>query len=276
MLELIRPYSLPFHPRVALFDFDGTLSLIRSGWMPIMVSMFLDEMRALNAITDDEALQARLEEIVLQLTGKETIHQMSALADEIRERGGQPKSPAEYKQIFLERLLSLVNTRLARLRSGEAPPDSFLVPGARNVLQMLWEKGITLYLASGTDEANVKLEADLLDIAKYFGDRIYGARDDRKGFTKGALVAHLLSKAGYEPSELIGLGDGFIEISEVSRAGGFAIGLATDEPECRSIERGKRRYLMAAGANVILPNFESLDEWIPLLSFPNSREGAAR
>lgn len=241
-----------------------------------MISMFLEEIRALNVVSDEKALRARLEEIVLQLTGKETIHQMSALADEIRARGGQPKSAAEYKQIFLQRLLTVVNRRLERLRSGDATPDSFLVPGARTVLQMLLEKGITLYLASGTDEASVKVEAELLGITKYFEGRIYGARDDRKGFTKSALVAHLLSAAGYRPSELIGLGDGFIEIYEVSRAGGFAVGLATDEPDCRSIERGKRRYLVAAGANIILANFENLDEWIPFLSFRNGLEGAAR
>jgi phosphoglycolate phosphatase-like HAD superfamily hydrolase len=265
LLEIIRSYTPLSRARVALFDFDGTLSIIRSGWMPMMVSMFVNELQALNTGEDKERLTSLVQEIVLQLTGKETIHQMSALAEELRKRGGEPKSAAEYKHIFLKELSNIVKARLSALRHGKLNSDDLLVPGAKAALQLLRSEGVTTYLASGTDEESVKEEAELLDIAKYFGGNIFGARDDKNGFTKAALVEHLLSSAGYRPAELVGFGDGFVEIHEVSKAGGFAIGLATDEPECRTIEPGKRRHLIAAGAHIILPNFNDQPEWAGFL-----------
>lgn len=230
-----------------------------------MVSLFMEEMRTVETGESKGELRDRIEDIVLQLTGKETIHQMSALAEEFRLRGGQPKTAAEYKNIFAERLNALVNLRMGKLRAGELDRDSLLVPGARNALDFLTGQGLTLVLASGTDEENVKQEAEALGITSYFADRIFGARDDRSGFTKAAVIKHLLSDAGYQPEELAGFGDGFVEIHEVSQAGGFAIGLATAEPECRVVDRGKRRHLIAAGAHVILPNYLGLSEWSGLL-----------
>jgi phosphoglycolate phosphatase-like HAD superfamily hydrolase len=226
-----------------------------------MVSLFMDEMRTIDTGESEAELRARIEDIVLQLTGKETIHQMSALAEEFRKRGGQPKTAAEYKGVFAERLNALVSSRLAKLQAGILERDSLLVPGARAVLDFLIEQRVTLVLASGTDEENVKQEAEALDIARYFGERIFGAREDRKGFTKAAVIKHLLSDAGYEPGELVGFGDGFVEIHEVSDAGGFAIGLATAEPECRIVDKGKRRHLITAGAHIILPNYIGLSDW---------------
>ena len=226
-----------------------------------MVSLFMDEMRTVETVEGEGELRERIEDIVLQLTGKETIHQMSALADEFRKRGGEAKTAAEYKSIFADRLSALVDSRLSKLQAGVVERDSLLVPGARAVLDYLVEQGVTLVLASSTDEENVRQEAEALAITHYFGDRIFGARDDRKGFTKAAVVKHLLSDAGYEPEELVGFGDGFVEIQEVSHAGGFAIGVATAEPECRVVDKGKRRYLVSAGAHIIIPNYSGLSEW---------------
>lgn len=45
MPEIIRPFQLDKHPRIAVIDFDGTLSLIRSGWVEIMVDMMFAELR---------------------------------------------------------------------------------------------------------------------------------------------------------------------------------------------------------------------------------------
>jgi phosphoglycolate phosphatase-like HAD superfamily hydrolase len=230
-----------------------------------MVSLFLDEMRTVENGESEGELRDQIEDIVLRLTGKETIHQMSALAEEVGKRGGKPKAAAEYKSIFAERLNALVKLRLAKLRAGEVDRESLLVPGARAVLDLLVERDVALFLASGTDEENVKQEAEALGLTSYFAERIFGAREDRRGFTKAAVVKHLLSGAGYKPGELAGFGDGFVEIREVSQAGGFAIGLATAEPECRVVDQGKRRHLIAAGAHIILPNYGGLSEWSELL-----------
>ena len=41
MIETIRPATSP-DARVALFDFDGSLSLIRTGWMQVMIPMMIE------------------------------------------------------------------------------------------------------------------------------------------------------------------------------------------------------------------------------------------
>ena len=48
MIEPIRPQATAAHARVALFDFDGTLSLIRSGWVDVMVPMMVEILADLN------------------------------------------------------------------------------------------------------------------------------------------------------------------------------------------------------------------------------------
>jgi hydroxymethylpyrimidine pyrophosphatase-like HAD family hydrolase len=130
----------------------------------------------------------------------------------------------------------------------------------------LEEQGVALYLASGTDHEDVITEAESLDLVRYFGPRIYGARHDGQGFTKAALVRHLLDQERYKPEELVAFGDGFVEINEVSKSAGLAVGVATDEPECLQVDEGKRRHLIAAGANYIIPNYTGLSELVDLVT----------
>ena len=54
----------------------------------------------------------------------------------------------------------------------------YLVPGSRALLEALRDRGLRLYLASGTDEVYMKDEADLLDVTRYFDGGVYGALDD--------------------------------------------------------------------------------------------------
>ncbi|HJW83278.1 MAG TPA: hypothetical protein VJ754_03140 [Anaerolineae bacterium] len=41
-IEIIRPDLPRGHLRSALFDFDGTLSLIREGWQGVMIPMMVE------------------------------------------------------------------------------------------------------------------------------------------------------------------------------------------------------------------------------------------
>src|SRR6185312_6351640 len=117
---------------------------------------------------------------IMRLNGKQTIYQMIQLADRIRERGGEPREPLWYKHEYLRRLEAHVGSRTEGLSRGEIAPDDLLVHGARPLLEHLRDRGLHLYLASGTDEYAVKREADLLDISRYFGPNIHGALDDYK------------------------------------------------------------------------------------------------
>src|SRR5215207_2919698 len=61
--------------RHVLFDFDGTLSLIREGWPEVMVPMFVEMLPPLTGETEEQRRQLCLDDI-MRLNGKQTIYQM--------------------------------------------------------------------------------------------------------------------------------------------------------------------------------------------------------
>jgi phosphoglycolate phosphatase-like HAD superfamily hydrolase len=261
VIEVIHPGTTAVNAKAVIFDFDGTLSLIRSGWMDVMLPMCVEQLKALGTNESPEELGEVVEEFVWRLTGKETIYQMMALADAIRARGGCPIAPLEYKKMYLDRLWVNIRDRVEGLRSGSLQPERFLVPGAMSLLETLSNRGLELYLASGTDDANVKEEAGLLGITRFFEERIYGAQDDLKSFSKALLVQRILSETAIKRGdELLVFGDGFVEIEEVAKAGGVAVGVASSEPDCVTVDSWKRERLIRAGADFIVPNFLQLME----------------
>src|SRR5215813_14870570 len=151
---------------------------------------------------------------------------MIELAEQVRQRGGKPLDPLVYKRRYLDRLSGVIAHRLEELRTGACPPERYLVPGSRNLLESLKERGLRLYLASGTDEIYMKEEADLLDVTRYFDGGVYGALDDPEAFSKRMLVQRLIRTPGIRGAQLIGFGDGYVEIEEVKLAGGVTIGVA--------------------------------------------------
>jgi phosphoglycolate phosphatase-like HAD superfamily hydrolase len=157
-----------------LFDFDGTLSLIREGWPDVMVPMFVEMLPLVPGETEADRRRLCFDDI-MRLNGKQTIYQMIQLAERIKERGGQPQDPLWYKHEYLRRLEERIGARLDTLRAGTAKPEDLIVFGARALLESLRRRGLHLYLASGTDEVFVKREAELLDLARYLA-RTFTAR----------------------------------------------------------------------------------------------------
>ena len=265
MIEIIR-HGAATQAKVVLFDFDGSLSLIRTGWMQVMVPMMVEVLAELKTGESEEELRRVVEDYVWRLTGQETIFQMRELAAQVQRRGGTPLDPLVYKRRYLERLWQVIRDRVEGLRSGKYEPDQYLVPGSRAILERLKERGARLYLASGTDEADVKREADLLDIGRYFDGGVYGALDDFQKFSKRILVQRILSLPGVIGHQLLGFGDGYVEIEEVKQVGGVAVGVATDEPECRVPDSWKRQRLIGVGADYIIPNYLCYDELLEMLA----------
>lgn len=255
MLESITPGVSARHARVVLFDFDGTLSLIRSGWMNVMVPMMVEILADLKSGETEEQLRAIVEEFVWRLTGKETIYQMIAFAEAIEARGGRPLEPLAYKKMYLDRLWTKIEARVESLRAGRADPEEYLVPGTIALLERLTDRGLKMYLASGTDEIYMKEEARLLGVTKYFDGGVYGALDDYKSFSKAILIQRILASAEFQGHEFLGFGDGYVEIEEVKNVGGVAVGVASEEPACRSVDPWKRERLIGVGADYIVPNY---------------------
>ena len=254
-IERLHPNVTAAHARAVLFDFDGTLSLIRTGWEQVMIPMMVETLTSLRKDESEQQLSTIVEEYVARLTGEQTIYQMIELARQVELRGGNPLAPLEYKKKYHERLMERIHHRRESLRHGEVSPDEYLVPGARGILESLRSRGLTLYCASGTDQNYTREEAGLLQIAEYFDGGIYGALEDYKSFSKEILIRELISSAGYRGEQLLGFGDGYVEIKNVKDAGGIAIGVATDEPECKLVNEWKRKRLMEVGADFIVPNF---------------------
>ena len=253
--------------RVVLFDFDGTLSLIRAGWVDVMVPMMVEFLTELDSGESEADLTALVEEFVSRLTGRQTIYQMIELTEQIRSRGGVPLDPLRYKHIYLDRLQDRIKDRIEGLRCGAISPDELLVPGSRPLLEALKQRGLRLYLASGTDEPYLRAEAELLRVDSYFDGRIHGALDDYKSFSKKMLIERILRESDFQGEEFLAFGDGFVEIENVKAVGGRAVGVATDEPACASVDPVKRKRLADARADWIVANYNGLDELLGIL-FP--------
>src|SRR6185437_5595000 len=86
-----------------------------------------------------------------------------------------------------------------------------------------------LYLASGTDEVFVKREAELLGVTDYFGERIYGAQDDYKSFSKKMVIERILRENQIPGERLLAFGDGYVEIENTRETGGLTVAVARDE-----------------------------------------------
>src|SRR5436309_10843679 len=149
-IEVLRPDLPRGGFRSVLFDFDGTLSLIREGWPQVMIPMMVGVLRQTGTPETEAQLYAAVEEFVMRLNGRQTIYQMIQLADEVRRRGGAPADPLEYKHRYHELLMRRIGGRLAALESGHAAPADWTVPGSYDLLEQLRRRGMTLYLASGT------------------------------------------------------------------------------------------------------------------------------
>jgi phosphoglycolate phosphatase len=255
MMERVHPRVTARNARVVLFDFDGTISLIRAGWVDVMTPMMVEILLDLRTGESEESLRELVVEFVGRLTGKQTMYQMIELANQVELRGGKPLDPLLYKKVYLERLHAKIAHRLEELRSGQAPPDKYLVPGSRELLEALRERGLKMYLASGTDQLYMREEADLVDVSRYFDGRVYGSLDDYKAFSKKILIQRLIASAECEGSAFLGFGDGYVEIENVKEVGGVAVGVATAEPECQKVDEWKRTRLISVGADFIIPNY---------------------
>ena len=247
--------------RHVVFDFDGTISLIRDGWQNVMVPMMVECLQTeTNTTETQEELEALVVEFVDRLTGKQTIYQMIQLGEEIEKRGGTPKTPLAYKDEYNRRLLPVVEERIAGLAAGTLPPDPLRVPMSLEFLQSLREMDISCYLASGTDVEFVKNEATLLGVAAYFDGGIFGALREYKKFSKAMVIQKIITDIAstarsYSGSELLIVGDGYVEIENAKEVGAIAVGVASVEDNMYNMNADKRERLIRAGADIIISDF---------------------
>jgi phosphoglycolate phosphatase len=263
--EIINPDHPRGHFRAAVFDFDGTLSLLRRNWTDVMIPMMVRTLQETGTSEPADQLHELVQDFVTRLTGRQTIYQMMRLAEEVRRRGGEALEPLEYKRRYHDLLWQQVGGRVEAARSGAVPRDDYTVPGSRELLDALEQRNLALYLASGTDLTYVRDEVAVLGLDHFFSPRIYGALDDFKRFSKAMIIEQIIQDTGVQGRNLIGFGDGFVEIEEIKKVGGLAVGVASDEANRRGVDAWKRQRLIEAGADLIIADYRERDDLLRTL-----------
>ncbi|MBA4187377.1 MAG: haloacid dehalogenase [Planctomycetaceae bacterium] len=266
--ELINPSVRRGPFKAVLFDFDGTLSLLREGWPRVMVGMLIERLRAMSLLREPESDEwVAIDKLVMAQNGAPTIRQMEVFVEEVRRRGGTPADSWDYLREYIELLMRDVRGRWDALEVGELQPADWVVPNAHAILTNLRDRGVPLFVASGTEYDHVAREAHLLRVEDFFLTGINAPKDNDPSFGKGKVIARVLAELGIRGEELLGFGDGVVETGEVKRVGGVAVGVASSEPGSGwgVVQPEKRARLIATGADLIVPDYsqqEGLIRWL--------------
>ncbi|TVQ24340.1 MAG: HAD family hydrolase [Spirochaetaceae bacterium] len=270
-IEIIAPPPESRDIKVAVFDHDGTISTLREGWHSVMREMMITAAggRRLTTLPAPRrsSLEQAIDELIARTTGVQTLVQMQHLVEMVHEFGYVPKAEIldahGYKHIYNEMLMSAVRTRRGRVERGVLDSSDYTIKGATSLLAALAARGVVLYLASGTDLADVEAEARALRYAELFGPRIFGATTSITYNPKVAALEQIAREfADVEPHQVVIFGDGPVEISLGRRQGWYSVGVASDEPRRHGICLDKRARLIEAGAHAIVPDFS---EWRALV-----------
>jgi len=248
-------------PKVALIDFDGTISLLRRGWEKVMKEVMVEAIIGGKEIPSDlkVEIEKNVERMIYRTTGVQTIVQMKVLVALIRKYGiveeNAIKDEWYYKKIYTERLKKMVNERINKIKTGKFSRNNFLLSGSVEFLKSLKEKGIKIFLASGTDKGDVIDEAEFLGVRQLFDD-MHGALNNYRAYSKSKLIEELTKKLDLKMGELLVVGDGPVEIKNGWRFRALTIGIASDEFNQRGWNVIKLERLINAGSTIIIPDFE--------------------
>ena len=268
-IQILRERSSRTPIRVVLFDFDGTVSLLREGWPSVMAPVMLEAIAG-GAPPTPEMEQA-VQEYIEASTGINTILQMEELVEMVRQFGRVPEDHIldahEYKAIYNERLMQRVNQRIKHLESGELSCAEATVLGSVDFVKQLRGMGVTLYVFSGTDQPDVQNEARLLGVADYF-DAIYGALRTYAESNKEQVLRDLMNAHRLDGAEVAVFGDGPVEIACGCERNCVTVGVASDEVRGYGWNLDKKTRLTQAGADALIPDFSNptpILEWLGLI-----------
>ena len=274
-IEIITKWKDKPQIKHVIFDHDGTISTLREGWELIMGPMMIKAIMGDKFLDADESLykkvKARSDEFIDKTTGIQTLVQMKGLIELIREFGYVPEDKIldefGYKQIYNDELLTMVKVREEKFLKGELSLEDLTLKNAVPFLEKLHDTGVKLYLASGTDEADVKSEARVLGYDHLFEGRIYGAVGDITKEAKKIVIDRILDSIGESAFGTIAtFGDGPVEMRETKKKDGIAIGIASNELRRYGLNENKRTRLIKAGADIIVPDFSQIPQLLSLLN----------
>jgi phosphoglycolate phosphatase-like HAD superfamily hydrolase len=170
-----------------------------------------------------------------------------------------------YKHLYNKELLRMVKVRMEKLSSGELNSEDFQIKNAGRLLQALHDRGVKLYLASGTDEADVIADAEAMGYAHLFEGRIFGAVGDVNIEAKKVVLERIIRDNNLSGHEFATFGDGPVEMRETQKRGGICIGIASNEVRRFGWNMAKRKRLIRAGAQILVPDFSQLTALLNVL-----------
>lgn len=258
--ELLARELRPRQISHVIFDFDGTLSWLRSGWPDIMTRLFTEYLP--EGLRNSPSVRTELRRDILALNGKPSIYQMRNFRNRAFDFNAAPPEPEHLQELYLSRLDVELHSRVNSVVTRGIPPDDFVIVGAFALLDELRSRQLRLVILSGTAEPDVRREAALLGLQPYFGGHIYGSTPG-KDFSKKEVIDRIIHEEGIEGTHLLSFGDGPVEIEFTKAVGGLAVGVASDEHTNGSgnIDAHKREHLIRAGADAIIPDYRNL-RWI--------------
>ncbi len=273
-IELCYDSIPPARIKHAVFDHDGTISTLRQGWeqvmAPVMIKAILGDQYETASETIYQKVRQRVLEYIDQSTGIETIVQMGALVEMVREFGlvpaGKIRDALGYKRIYNDALMELVGKRAEKFKCGELDVSDCTVKGVLQFLKALRERGVKLYLASGTDRTDVAAEAESLGYAGLFDGGIHGSLGNVATHCKRMVIDRIMIENSLQGPELAVFGDGPVEMRECRKREGIAVGIASDEIRRHGLNAEKRTRLVKAGAHIIVPDFSQHSKLLKLLS----------
>jgi rfaE bifunctional protein kinase chain/domain len=272
-IEVIGEIPVDLAIKHCIFDHDGTISVLREGWEQIMEPMMMQAILGDRLDTVDESVYEHVAQMsrdfIDRTTGIQTLVQMQGLVKLVRQAGFVPEEEIldehGYKAIYNKALLEMIDTRVKKLAAGELASEDFQIKNAGRLLQSLHDRGVKLYLASGTDEADVRAEAEAMGYAHLFEGRIFGAVGDVKVEAKKIVLERIIRENNLSGHEFATFGDGPVEMRETQKRGGLCIGVASDEVRRFGWNMAKRKRLIRAGAQILVPDFSQLPALLTIL-----------
>lgn len=268
-IEIIEPTpKRGRYPIAAIFDLDGTLSVLREGWEPVMrdamVRFITGDVYSTLPIEVLRHIEKQVDRVIERTTGVQTVIQMEEMMH-LQERYDfvpvkERATAHQYKDWYADRIRGRVEAKFARFEAEELGVSEFTILGALSFLTYLKSKGVRLYLASGTDDSDVRHELKSFGYADLFDGGIYGSVGDTARDPKRLVVekakAYIIEKTGsYSEGDGIVFGDGPVEMREGRSAGFVTVGLVSDEKQRYGLNLKKRERLILAGADLLIPDY---------------------
>lgn len=105
--------------KAVVFDFDGTISTLRSGWEKVMAPLMKEVQEVCPKAPNSQELDEIIRTYIDESTGIQTIYQMKWLRDQVEKFGGLPLDAWDYKAMYNTRLMENISCRIIIVLPGQ-------------------------------------------------------------------------------------------------------------------------------------------------------------